>query len=168
MYDITYDQVEAANAASPKGLRELTMKVQREFQDAVKEDREPNFNILGAGAAANLKQSWNTQVKPLRRWWHEHFIKDVPAIHAALTCPCLITQGKSDFQVGVDKDAKQIVANLMAGKCSDVTFKAYDDLDHLFKPCGGRESKLEMYYEDRRVDHTFRADVVAWLAARRN
>jgi hypothetical protein len=156
-------------ATLPKATRESNMKVQREFQDAVKEDREPDFTIIGDDDAtvAAIKNVWKTQVVPLKTWWHDHFVLDVPAIHAALKCPCMVANGKADFQVGPETDAKQIMKNLLAGECSDATLKLYDDLDHLFKPCNGRKSELKMYYEDRRVDAGYIKDVVAWLEARR-
>ncbi|MBZ0136392.1 MAG: alpha/beta fold hydrolase [Planctomycetes bacterium] len=167
MYDVTYGQVEDANAGMAKGIRDLNLKIQKELQDAAKEDREPNFEIAGTDPklVAVVKQTWQS-VQPIRKWWHDHFNLDVPAIHADLTCPCLITQGASDFQVKPDADAKQIMKNLLAGKCTDATLKIYDDLDHLFKPCNGRKSEMNLYYEDRRVDARFITDVVSWLEAR--
>ncbi|MCA8912363.1 MAG: alpha/beta fold hydrolase [Planctomycetes bacterium] len=163
MYDITLDQTEAAMAKLPELVRKMNMKAQREFQDAVKEGREPDYNILGKEAAANLKQAWKTKVLPLKAWWHDHFNLDVPAIHAAVKCPVFVANGKSDFQVSPDKDAKQIVKDLMEGECEDVTLKLYDDLDHLFKPCNGRESEMKMYFEDRRVSADYIKDVTEWL-----
>ena len=166
MYDVTYEQVEDSIAGQPKARQEATLKAQKEFQDAVKEDREPDFNILGANAAKSLEAAWKAQVVPIKAWWHDHFNLDVPAIHGALTCPCLITQGAADFHVKTGADAKQIMKNLLAGKCTDATIKIYDDLDHLFKPCGGRKSETKMYYEDRRVDAAFIKDLVNWLKQR--
>ena len=167
MYDVTYEQVEDANATMPDGVRKANLKIQTEIQTAVKEDREPDYEI--AGKAPNLvaavKRIWE-QVQPIRAWWHDHFNLDVPAIHSGLTCPCLVTQGAADFQVKTESDAKQIMRNLLDGKCSDATIKVYDDLDHLFKPCNGRKSETKMYYEDRRVDPAFIKDVVEWLKAR--
>ncbi|MCA8919818.1 MAG: alpha/beta fold hydrolase [Planctomycetes bacterium] len=165
MYDITLQQVEEAMASQPRAQRENNLKAQREFQDAVKENREPDFNLLGKAAAPVLKQTWKASVLPIRKWWHEHFNLDVPAIHSKLTCPVFVTNGKSDFQVSPERDAKQIVKDLMEGKCDDVTMKIYDDLDHLFKPCNGRKSELKIYFEDRRVSPEFIKDVVEWLTA---
>jgi hypothetical protein len=68
--------------------------------------------------------------------------------------------------VKAEADGRQLAKNLLAGKCTDVTFKLYADLDHLFKPCGGKPSNMEMYYTDRRVDARFIKDVVEWLKAR--
>ena len=166
LYDVTLNQVEDGLANQPKGQRELTLKVQREFQDAVKEDRDPNFEIAGKAAAVTLKASWKTGVLPIKAWWHDHFNLDVPAIHKKVSCPVLITQGEADFQVSPEKDARQIMKEVLEGACTDMSYKSYADLDHLFKPCGGKKSEIKMYYEDRRVDPTFIKDVVAWLKAR--
>lgn len=163
MYDVTLQQVEEAMASQPKAQREANLKAQREFQDAVKEGREPDFNILGKAAAPALKKSWEASVLPIRQWWHDHFNLDVPAIQAKLTCPVFVTNGESDFQISPDSDAKQIVKDVMNGDCTDVTLKLYDDLDHLFKPCNGKKSELKMYFEDRRVSAEFVQDVVSWL-----
>ena len=169
LYDVTIDQTSAAMEKLPKAVRESNMKVQREFQDAVKEDRAPNFEIIGKDKATvdALKAVYKKQVEPLKAWWHDHFALDVPAIHAAVKCPCFVANGSSDFQVSPDNDARQIVKNLMAGKCSDVQFRLYEDLDHLFKPCNGRKSEMKIYFEDRRVDGGYLKDVVAWLEAHR-
>jgi pimeloyl-ACP methyl ester carboxylesterase len=166
LYDVIYEQVSDSNAGQPKATREANLKVQKEFQDAVKEDREPDYAIIGKAFEAQIKKVWQTQMLPAKAWMHEHFVLDVPKIHAAVECPALVTQGEADFQVKPEADGRQLAKNLMDGKCRDVTFKLYADLDHLFKPCGGKPSNLKMYYEDRRVDPTFIKDVVEWLKAR--
>ncbi len=166
MYDVIYEQVQDANAAQPKATRDANLKVQKEFQDAAKEGRDPDFNMLGAAAAPQLKKVWNQQMKPALNWFRDHFNLDVPAIHAKVKCPAFVAQGEADFQVKAEADGRQLAKNLLAGECTDVTFKLYADLDHLFKPCNGRKSTLAMYKEDRRVDAAFIKDLVAWLAAR--
>jgi pimeloyl-ACP methyl ester carboxylesterase len=162
---VILEQVGAAMASQPESMRTRNLKAQREFQDAAKEAREPDFNILGKAAAPNLEAVWQRQVVPIRAWWHDHFNLDVPAIHQAVSCPCFVAQGKRDFQVKPEADAARIAKSLIDGNCTDVKFKVYDDLDHLFKPCDGRESNREMYFEDRRVCAVFIDDVVEWLKA---
>ncbi|MDC1143004.1 alpha/beta fold hydrolase [Planctomycetota bacterium] len=166
MYDVTLQQVKDSMKSQPKAAQEANIKVQMEFQNAVKEGREPDFNILGAAAASNIKQAWKTSVLPIKQWWHDHFNLDVPAIHAKVACPVFVAQGEADFQVSPKDDAKLIVKDLMAGECSDVTLKIYADLDHLFKPCGGKKSEMKMYFTDRRVNAEFIEDVVRWLTKR--
>jgi pimeloyl-ACP methyl ester carboxylesterase len=165
MYDVIYEQVEDANAASPKAVRETNMKIQKEVMDAVKEGREPDFSIAGEAAAAAVKRVWG-QLAPIKLWWREHFAIDVEGLHAKLKCPVMVAQGAADFQVKADKDGRQIVKNLAGGVCQDITFKLYDDLDHLFKPCGGRKSTLALYSEKRDVSSEYIRDLTAWLKAR--
>jgi pimeloyl-ACP methyl ester carboxylesterase len=166
MYDVIYEQVEDANKRAPKERRESTMKLQKELQDAAKDGREPDYAILGEAFAPQVKKIWNQQMKPALAWFHDHFNLDVPAIHAKVKCPAFVAQGEADFQVKADADGRLLAKNLLAGECTDVTFKLYADLDHLFKPCKGRKSSIEMYKEDRRVSEAFLKDLVAWLQAR--
>lgn len=167
LYDVTLDQVEAAMQAQPAEVREGNLKAQREFMTAVKEGREPDWNIVGAEAAPVLKAEWKQAIEPIKAWWHDHFNLDVPAIHARVKCPVFVAQGAADFQTSAERDARQIVKGVLAGPCTDVRLKIYADLDHLFKPCNGRKSEMKMYFEKRDVDATFKADVVAWLAEHR-
>jgi len=164
LYDVTLDQIGDTVAGLPKAQRDDALKAQREFQDAVKAEREPDFNILGAAVAPQLKMSWKQQVEPIKKWWREHFLVDVPKVHAGMKCPVLVLQGASDIQVKPDADARQILKDVMAGPCTEATLKIYPDLDHLFKPCGGRKSELKMYMEKRDVDPRVVKDIVAWLA----
>ncbi|MBX3460209.1 MAG: alpha/beta fold hydrolase [Planctomycetes bacterium] len=166
MYDVIYEQVKDANAGLPAITRTANLKVQKEFQDAVKEGREPNYAILGKQYEANLKQLWQTQIEPGKKWMHEHYNLDIEKIHATVACPVFVAQGEADFQVKAVADGRQLAKNLLAGKCSDVTFRLYADLDHLFKACNGKPSTLEMYKEKRAVDATFLKDLVQWLTAR--
>lgn len=159
LYDVIYMQVENANAARPKAEREAVMRVQKEFQDAVKENRIPNPLVVPASI-------W-TQTAAGRKWMREHFNLDTEGMLAKVACPVYVANGAADFQVNADADARPLARKLIAGKCNDVTMRIYDDLDHLFKPCGGRESSMQMYLEKRDVDAVFIRDVVAWLTARK-
>jgi alpha-beta hydrolase superfamily lysophospholipase len=159
MFDITIDQVEAnMRAAGQKGaLLEANLKAQREIQLAVKENREPDYAVVP-------KAAWkNPQIAAIRKWWREHFNIDDAAVHKRVACPVFVANGLADFQVNPEKDARALAARLAQGKCSDVTLKLYADLDHLFKPCGGKPSSMAMYMEKRNVDSAFIADVVDWL-----
>ncbi|MBP9891893.1 MAG: alpha/beta fold hydrolase [Planctomycetes bacterium] len=159
MFDITLDQVEASmKAAGQSGaVLAANLKCQREIQLAVKESREPDFSIVP-------KNVWNNpQIVAVKKWWREHFNVDDAALHKKLACPVLVVNGQADFQVNPERDARALAARLSQGKCNDVTLKLYADLDHLFKPCGGRPSNMQMYFEKRDVDKVFIADTVDWL-----
>ncbi|MCC6464916.1 MAG: alpha/beta fold hydrolase [Planctomycetes bacterium] len=167
LYDVTLDQVEAAMKGQPAEQREGNLKAQREFMTAVKEGRDPDWNVVGAEAAPVLKAQWKQSIEPIKAWWHDHFNLDVPAIHARVKCPVFVAQGAADFQTSAERDARQIVKDVLTGPCTDVRLKIYADLDHLFKPCGGRASDIKMYFEKRDVDAAFKADVVSWLVQHR-
>lgn len=159
MFDVTLDQVEASmRAQGMKGaVLEGNLKAQKELMLATKEGREPDFNVIP-------KALWTrADIVALRKWWREHFQLDDAAMHKRVACPVFVVNGLSDFQVNPEKDARALSARLSQGKCNDVTLKLYADLDHLFKPCGGKPSSMKMYMEKRDVDKTFIADVVDWL-----
>ena len=164
VYDVVLEQIANDLTNETPARRETTLAIQRELMDAIKEDREPDFNVGGKRNAKSAKAGWE-DVRPLRKRWHDHFQLDVPAVHAGVACPCFVAQGAKDFQVSPEKDPKQLVINLLKGQCADLTYKVYPDLDHMFKPCGGSKSTLEMYLEVRRVDEGFIQDVVGWLTS---
>lgn len=157
MFDIIYEQTEAAMKNQPPATRDTNLKAQKELQLATKEGREPDFKIVP-------KHVWNrADVVAGRKWMREHFNIDDAAMHKRVTCPALVVNGLSDFQVNADRDARALAARFAQGSCNDVTLKLYDDLDHLFKPCNGKPSSMAMYMEKRDVDKAFVGDVVGWL-----
>jgi pimeloyl-ACP methyl ester carboxylesterase len=159
MFDIIYDQVEANMKAQGMGGATLAanLKAQKELMLATKENRDPDFSIVP-------KAIWTrADVVAGRKWMREHFNVDDAALHKKLACPVLVVNGLADFQVNPEKDARALAARLSQGKCNDVTLKLYADLDHLFKPCGGKPSSMAMYLEKRDVDKAFIADAVDWL-----
>lgn len=157
MFDIIYDQVEAALKGYPKALRDAKLAEQKEIETAIKEGREPDFKIVD-------KRNWESpQVVSAKKWMREHFNVDDAGIHKKVACPVFVVNGQADFQVNADRDARALAARLAQGKCNDVTLKLYADLDHLFKPCNGKPSNMNMYFEKRDVDKAFIADAVDWL-----
>lgn len=151
------DQVEAANAGLSELARTINMAIQDALTEAIKNGVEPDYKKVP-------KEMWERpDVVAGRKWMRDHFNIDVAALHSSLRCPVFVAQGAADFQVNPVKDAKALAAALAKGDCKDVTLRIYDDLDHLFKPCGRRPSTLEMYFEKRAVDKVFINDVVDWL-----
>lgn len=74
--------------------------------------------------------------------------------------PMLILQGGRDYQV-TDRDFQRWRAAL-AGR-SDVTFKRYADLNHLFVPGSGKGTPAE-YNQAGHVAEAVIVDVAAWIA----
>lgn len=156
-YDVIYDQVDAATKEMGALQRAAALQCQRELMDATRDNREPDFDVVP-------KTVWNRpDVVAGRKWMREHFSLDLTALHKKVPCPVLVVNGEADFQVSPDKDARRLAAEVLAGASRDVTLRLYPDLDHLFKPCGGRKSTLEIYGEKRHVDPTFLADLLSWL-----
>ena len=165
MRETVRGQVEDALQAVPAEVRAAQLAVQDELMAAAAEEREPDYESLPEAVRQQARMAWQ-RVQPIKTYWREHFRIDVPTVHAAVTCPCFIAQGACDFQVTPERDAKTIAKNLLAGKATDVTYKVYDDLDHLFKPCDGKKSTVAMYATKRPVSRAFLGDLVAWLTAR--
>jgi dienelactone hydrolase len=159
-YEVIFDQVAEAGKNQPEALREASLKIQRELMNATKENREPDYGIVP-------KALWNRpDVVATRKWSREHFNLDLTAIHKKVSCPALVVNGESDFQVSSEKDARLLAAEVAQGKCKDVTLRLYPDLDHLFKACGGRPSTMKIYEEKRPIDAVFLRDLLQWLKAR--
>lgn len=154
LQDVVYDQVYRAVRVLGGEYVEERMRVQAEITDAMREGRAPDFDIVD-------EESWN-ETRGTRAWMASHFRLDLRKIYSAVACPVLVIQGESDFQVQVE-DARIYAKYLAMGECTDVTLRILPDLDHMFKPCGGRESTMDMYREDRRVDPPFIDILVNWL-----
>ncbi|MGB7594932.1 MAG: alpha/beta fold hydrolase [Erysipelotrichaceae bacterium] len=88
---------------------------------------------------------------------------DTPAIAKSLRIPMLILQGSADFQVSpvVDYQAWQ---DLLKDK-SNVTFKLYDKLNHLFIVTNGKKDITE-YSKRGRVDQQVITDIALWVKQR--
>jgi dienelactone hydrolase len=85
---------------------------------------------------------------------------DTPAITKNLTIPILILQGSADFQVSPEVDYKAW-QDLLKDK-SNVTFKLYDKLNHLFIVTNGKKDITE-YSKKGTVDKQVITDIAAWI-----
>lgn len=85
---------------------------------------------------------------------------NTPEISKSLTIPILILQGKADFQVSPDIDYKAW-QDILAGK-SNVTFKLYDNLNHLFMQTNGKKDITE-YSIKGTVDKQIITDIATWI-----
>jgi len=82
-----------------------------------------------------------------------------------ITVPFLVLQGSRDFQVYPDKDFA-LYKELLSGR-SNVTFKLYEGLNHLFMPSiiGDITQFSEEYSVPSHVDAQVLADIVGWIKA---
>jgi dienelactone hydrolase len=85
-----------------------------------------------------------------------------PAEARALKLPMLILQGERDYQVTLDD--LQAWKDGLAGR-TDVTFKSYPTLNHLFMAGTGPGNPAE-YLRASHVDAAVVEDIRAWIAAR--
>lgn len=119
--DVIYDQ----NAAALEGMdqysdkeKDKILKATKDGIDAVKALTEESTDpVLGIPA-----QYWLS----LRDLDAENILKN------KLSVPVLVLQGTADFQVYMDKDFEYMQSVL--GDRENITFKAYDGLNHLFMP----------------------------------
>jgi hypothetical protein len=88
---------------------------------------------------------------------------DPPATAARLTIPILVLQAESDYQV-TKKDFEGW-EKALAGH-SNVTFKSYPGLCHLFMPAGNPPSPAD-YDKPGHVAKGMLDDIVSWVNARR-
>jgi len=98
-----------------------------------------------------------------------NYWKSLNAISSAdivksLNVPMLILQGSADFQVYPDKDYK-LWQTALDGR-SNVTFKLYDGLSHLFMPNqipANGAPDTSVYNAPNHIDSRVIADIVAWV-----
>jgi pimeloyl-ACP methyl ester carboxylesterase len=87
-------------------------------------------------------------LKRLRKWYLDHLNRNPSQLITRLKCPVLICQGRKDFQVSAEKDARALYqAASDAGL--RVEMEIFDDLDHLFKQVEG-DSHISQYYDPHR------------------
>ena len=84
-----------------------------------------------------------------------------------VSVPILVMQGGRDFQVRADKDFV-LLRELLEGR-DDVTFKLYENLNHLFMPTTATnfiEHSEGIMQTPGRVDTQVLRDIVDWISAR--
>ena len=77
----------------------------------------------------------------------------------------LILQGEADFQIHADVDYVQWQGLLM-GK-SNVEFRLYPNLNHMFMPTGGYMTE-EDYAAENQLDEQVINDIAEWIARTEN
>jgi fermentation-respiration switch protein FrsA (DUF1100 family) len=85
---------------------------------------------------------------------------DPAAVAAKLPQPLLILQGGRDYQVSPQDDFQGWKTGL--AQKSNVAFKLYDDLNHLFMTGQGKSTPAE-YETPGHVDGAVISDIAAWI-----
>jgi hypothetical protein len=98
---------------------------------------------------------------PAKYWAHLHGLENVDAAKK-LKLPILIVQGARDYQVTTEDF--RIWKNALAGR-KNVTFKLFDDLNHLFV-AGSDPSGPEEYRQPGHVDAKVIRIIAEWIHAR--
>jgi dienelactone hydrolase len=146
--DIIYDQNEAA-LNNTAGITTAQIKINMAFvQNGVKQIKE-------------LKESGtNTIMGYPSSYWYSLNQIDTGKLAAELTIPIYIAQGSADFQVYADKD--YTAWQELLKKNTNVTFKLYDNLNHLFMKSNGKKDITE-YNTPGKFDQKVIDDIAAWI-----
>lgn len=114
------------------------------------EEFEEFLRVIKSGLAwtrENVPQRFFV-LKRLRKWYADHLNRNPLQLISRVKCPVLICQGRKDFQVSAEKDARALYqAASNAGV--PVEMEIFADLDHLFKQVEG-ESHISQYYDPHR------------------
>lgn len=151
-YDVIYDQY------INYGLCDRSSEEIYYLVSKIKTERE----FIEKGDCARLKEEELTQDFILTRaagFWVDYMSCDYVGLYKQLQKPMLILQGGSDYQVVSDKD---FVAwqDELAG-CSFVTFKEFEDLNHLMMPS---EGIFFGHYKEYDIPHTLGDGVAESIA----
>jgi dienelactone hydrolase len=157
IHDISYDQQMAYVEAMPEGA---------EKNEALSLLNKENYDAQVAGIL-NLSDE-EAQNTPMSGGISAYYYKDWDKISTAdyvkdISVPFLILQGSDDFQIFADKDYTAW-QELLGGR-SNVTFKLYTGLNHLFmKSAAGDISNIEAEYKTvKYVDEQVLADIAEWI-----
>jgi dienelactone hydrolase len=168
---IAYDHSEVAGivllAGSPRKLEDI---IYDQVTDAIDHtagvtDAQAKEALAttekGMKAVQNLTEGSNKVILgyPATYWYSLNQI-DIAAISKELTIPVYIAQGSADWQVFPDKDFTKWQELL--GDKKNVTFKLYDNLNHLFMTSNGKTDITE-YNIAGSVDQTVLDDIAAWI-----
>lgn len=139
--DIAADQQELLLGASYKNQ---IAEARKQAEEIKKLTEESEGDYLGMPAS----------------YWYSLNQIDTPSIVKTLKLPMLIAQGSADWQVYADKD--YTAWQELLGDRKNVTFKLYDDLNHMFMPTNGKLDVTE-YLVPSSVDQQVIDDIASWV-----
>lgn len=154
-------------AGSPRKAEDIILDQNRILLEADKSVTKELLNIHMAQVKAavdkikNLKESSPEYILdyPASYWYSLNQI-DTPKIVKKLKIPIFIAQGSADFQIYADIDYVEWQKLLKDKK--NVTFKLYDNLNHLFMKSNGRMDMTE-YNIKGTVDSKVIKDIANWI-----
>lgn len=155
-------------AGSPRGLEDIILSQNISVVEAMTDITDIKKKELIAPVQADI-----AKVKALKEGEPSVTLFGVPSsywlslnkintaeISKSLTIPILILQGKADFQMYPDIDYK-LWQDILKGKVN-VTFKLYDNLNHLFMQTNGKNDISE-YNIKGTVDEQVITDIAVWI-----
>lgn len=155
-------------AGSPRGLEDIILDQNIAALEAMTDLPEAEKERLLAEVGAQTDKIKSLTEKdagtivlgvPAEYWLSLNRI-NTSEICKKLDIPMLIMQGSADFQVSPDKDYKMWTELLSDN--TNVSFKLYDGLNHLFMPTSGKTDVSE--YETRsEVDGQVISDIAEWI-----
>lgn len=146
--DIVYDQVQDQIDHTPGVTDVQAKKALSDTEDAILKIR----SLTKGGTQALLGS-------PASYWYSLNQI-NIADLSTKLSIPIFIAQGSADFQVYADKDYK--AWQDLLGDKKNVTFKLYNNLNHLFMTTNGKTDVTE-YNTPSHVDQMVIDDIAAWM-----
>ena len=160
-------------AGSPRRLEDIILDQNREAIQAIEDMSEEEKAELLSEVEAEAEKVRNLTDAQLEEpifgmtgyYWKSLNEIDTAQIAKDLEIPILILQGEADYQIHADVDYVQWQGLLM-GK-SNVEFRLYPNLNHMFMPTGGYMTE-EDYAAENQVDEQVINDIAEWIARTEN
>lgn len=157
-------------AGSPRKLEDIVLDQNRILLQADKTVTPAKLNIhmaqvqMAVNKIKNLKESSSEIILgyPASYWYSLNQI-DIPKIVKKLNIPIFIAQGSADFQVYADID--YVAWQELLKDKDNVTFRLYDNLNHLFMTSNGRMDFTE-YNIKGTVDSQLIDDIAEWILSK--
>lgn len=153
--------------------RQLLTVIQEQVQNQGQRLGLPEAQIQISENAFNAEQKLLAEADPRhpprgffggapQSWWLSLHDYNQVAVAESLSLPMLIMQGGGDFQVSPKNDF-DYWKKALAGR-SDVTFRFYPGLSHLFTPAGKTGTTAD-YKNPAHVDPKVITDIADWIKA---
>jgi len=158
LFDISRDQVNALiEATEDEAERAEIVELRRQLEE--------EFEKILTLSDDEVKDIVFTHMGNMGYYWKDLYKNPIPEALERISVPFLVMQPDDDVQVLTDIDFA-MYQRLLAGR-TNVTFKLYPGLNHLFMPSTGRDISdiMEEYKIKSRVDQQVLKDLVEWIMA---
>lgn len=158
LFDISRDQVNALiEATEDETERAEIVELRRQLEE--------EFEKILTLSDDEVKDIVFTHMGNMGYYWKDLYKNPIPEALERISVPFLVMQPDDDVQVLTDIDFA-MYQRLLAGR-TNVTFKLYPGLNHLFMPSTGRDISdiMEEYKIKSRVDQQVLKDLVEWIMA---